>query len=190
MSFPRFRFRSDEQRLAWVSKQFHTETQLQNAIELILAACGACFVREAENFYGRSRADFWIRGKGEAESVHVEAKIDTRSTAMDRALGQALRGAVCDNCKTWFVIPDDVRINQVHIHAAEAIGSEIVRISDLIGRIEAFNKEGKTGYRYLDQKAAFKHGVINAEPLNPRKVKKAVEKRSLQLISARLRRRK
>jgi hypothetical protein len=170
----RWRFKRDDQRLGWATRQFESETHLQGAIDLILRASGVSMLREPEGFRGKSRADFWIKG---AEAVYIEAKVETKSTSFDRALGQALRYAVCDHGRTWIVIPDDVRVTQGHIQALESIGGDIIRISDLAARVELLKTDEKVGFRYLDQEAAFRHMPLNSDPLKRREIKKAVKKR-------------
>lgn len=130
-----------DQILWWVTEQFQNETELQNAIELILQSEGVTYVREYKAVAkgNKSRVDFALFDKHYSTiGLYLEAKIDTKSSSFDRAIGQALRNAVQNYYKTWVILPDDVKLAEWHLRPLQAIGCDVVRISDLAKRISGF----------------------------------------------------
>lgn len=154
----------------WVTEHFRNETELQNAIELILKADGIEYWREAKSWGNRSRADFSCPDRQlNRVCLYLEAKIDGSSTSMDRALGQALRNAVNGLGVTWVVIPCDIKIYPHHVESLRAIGSDVVRIDNLAERLRGFDFSGKApDFRCLNQKDASLICVSDEELLTAR----------------------
>jgi hypothetical protein len=173
-------FSQRDEAYGWLSRQFKTEAQLQNAISAILGANKIAHNREAKSKSGKSRADFLVGDPKTKEGcLYIEAKVETKSTAFDRAIGQALRNAVCGFFRTWIVIPDDVKVKEDHVRSLYAIGGEIVRISDLdkhLVGLSAYSKEIRD-FGFLDQWEASIAKTKNREVMEARKIEKAIPKR-------------
>jgi hypothetical protein len=76
----------------------------------------------------QSRVDIYIPRL----NLFLELKTDVDSSAMDRAIGQALRYAIIDFRPTWIVIPDDVWPGEHYYDVAHSFGCKIISYSDLI----------------------------------------------------------
>lgn len=176
-------FQYRDEAYGWLSRQFPKEETLQNAIALILAANNVGYWREARSWSTRtskSRADFIIGDKRSQEPrLYIEAKVETKSTAMDRALGQALRNAVAGLMKTWLVIPDDVRVKEEHVRSIYAIGGEIVRISELDKKVTNFEPWAKEhrDFAFLNQWEASTCVTKNKDALEAKKIERTIKKR-------------
>jgi hypothetical protein len=162
------RTKEDYQYHWWITEHFRNETELQNAIQLILRAEGIWHIRECKAFGpGRSRSDFGLLTSQHGDFyLYLEAKIETKSTSFDRAIGQALRNTVQNQHKTWIVLPDDVKIGTDQLQTLRSIGSDVVRISRLPDRLKAspLSNEFKT-FGHLNKDAACEAWVHSSDEL-------------------------